>query len=248
MKGTCFCIYACFFFSSFRCSIVCLYIIYCVECPHSISHESLVASWYVYFITRYIFWTYYCTWYLVAGVCILCLSYPAVYVFYTLNRSFQWNFGGSYERTDERTEAKIVRTWRATWMAIKIFKLLELRTVVKRCDAIFLEGSTGHTVVQSRALALVRGLKLHARHNSPRTTLSESLISIWALVWLYNINYISRQEWVGKAWRAHGFVPSRGFPQAWTRTPLSRPFRHRFDPVQASILCASEPVAFLAWS
>ena len=45
-----------------------------------------------------------------------------------------------------------------------ISKLLDLRiiqTVVKSCHAIFLESSTGHTVVHSRALALVRGLKLH---------------------------------------------------------------------------------------
>ena len=37
-----------------------------------------------------------------------------------------------------------------------------------------------------------------------------------------------------KAARAHGFVPSRGVPQASTLTPLSRPFRHRFGSVQAS--------------
>ena len=39
--------------------------------------------------------------------------------------------------------------------------LIDVQTVVKSCNAIFLEGSTGQTVVQSRALALVRGLKLH---------------------------------------------------------------------------------------
>ena len=33
--------------------------------------------------------------------------------------------------------------------------------------------------------------------------------------------------------RAHGFVPSRGFPQDCTRTALSSPFGHRFSPVQA---------------
>ena len=33
-----------------------------------------------------------------------------------------------------------------------------------------------------------------------------------------------------KVSRAHGFVPSRGLPQACTRTTLSRPFRHRFGP------------------
>ena len=33
--------------------------------------------------------------------------------------------------------------------------------------------------------------------------------------------------------RPHGFVPSRGSPQDCTRTALSRPFRHRFGPVQA---------------
>ena len=37
-----------------------------------------------------------------------------------------------------------------------------------------------------------------------------------------------------KASRAHGVVPSRGSPRAFTRTALSRPFRHRFSPVQAS--------------
>ena len=35
-----------------------------------------------------------------------------------------------------------------------------------------------------------------------------------------------------KAKRAHGFVPLRRFPQACTCTALSRPFRHRFGPVQ----------------
>ena len=49
-------------------------------------------------------------------------------------------------------------------MAIAILKLVDLRT---DSHAIFLEGSTGHTVVQSRALALVGGLKLHM---TPRTT------------------------------------------------------------------------------
>ena len=39
--------------------------------------------------------------------------------------------------------------------------LIYVQTVVKSCNAIFLEGSTGQTVVQFRALALVRGLKLH---------------------------------------------------------------------------------------
>ena len=52
---------------------------------------------------------------------------------------------------------------------------------------------------------------------------------------------------VVKASRAHGFVPSRGFPQTCTRTTLSRPFRHRFGPVQASsTICSSEPVICLA--
>ena len=41
--------------------------------------------------------------------------------------------------------------------------------------------------------------------------------------------------------RAHGFVPSRGFPLAFSRTALSRLFGHRFGPVQASpTICASE--------
>ena len=45
---------------------------------------------------------------------------------------------------------------------MKMLKLLvNEQTVVKSCHAIFLEGSPGHIVVQSRALALVRGLKLH---------------------------------------------------------------------------------------
>ena len=39
--------------------------------------------------------------------------------------------------------------------------------------------------------ALVRGLKLHI---SPRTTLSENSMSIWALIRLQNINYISGQS------------------------------------------------------
>ena len=39
--------------------------------------------------------------------------------------------------------------------------LIYVQAVVKSCHAIFLEGSTGQTVVQFRALALVRGLKLH---------------------------------------------------------------------------------------
>ena len=45
-------------------------------------HGSLVAPLYFTFCTHY-----YCTWYLFAGVCMLCLSYPAVCVFFTLNRS-----------------------------------------------------------------------------------------------------------------------------------------------------------------
>ena len=58
-----------------------------------------------------------------------------------------------------------------------------------------------------------------------------------------------RTEWMVKALRAHGFVPSRGFPQACTRTALSRSFRHRLGPVLAApTKCASEPVACLAWS
>ena len=40
--------------------------------------------------------------------------------------------------------------------------------------------------------------------------------------------------------RAHGFIPSRGFPQACTRTALSRPFGHRYSPVQASNMCTSK--------
>ena len=43
-----------------------------------------------------------------------------------------------------------------------------------------------------------------------------------------------RTEWMVGALRAHGFVPSRGFPQACTRTTLSWLFGHRFGPVQAS--------------
>ena len=62
--------------------------------------------------------------------------------------------------------------------------LIDVQTVVKSCNAIFLEGPTGQTVVQSRALALVRGLKLHTRHNSPHTILSEKIMIIWALIWL----------------------------------------------------------------
>ena len=42
------------------------------------------------------------------------------------------------------------------------FKLFDLRTTLaKSCHAIFLEGFTAQIVVQSRALALVRVLKLH---------------------------------------------------------------------------------------
>ena len=63
-------------------------------------------------------------------------------------------------------------------MAIKILKLLELRTELKSSHAIFLEGSTGRTTVQFRALALVSGVKLHTRYNSARTNLSEILKSI----------------------------------------------------------------------
>ena len=38
--------------------------------------------------------------------------------------------------------------------------MIYVQTVVKSCHAIFVEGSTGQTVVDSRALALVRGLNL----------------------------------------------------------------------------------------
>ena len=72
-------------------------------------------------------------------------------------------------------------------------------------------------------------LKLHI---TPRTTLSKILKSIWALNH-YETSTTFRTVMV-KPSRAHGFVASRGFPQACTRTTLSRPFRHRSDPVQAS--------------
>ena len=39
--------------------------------------------------------------------------------------------------------------------------LIYVQTVVKPCHAILLEGSTGQAVMHSRALALIRGLKLH---------------------------------------------------------------------------------------
>ena len=83
VKGNCFCIYVWFYFTLFCCSTVRLHIIPCVECRHSISHGSLVASWYVLRIFYYIFLyallaLLLCTWYLVAGVCTLCLSYPAL--------------------------------------------------------------------------------------------------------------------------------------------------------------------------
>ena len=49
-----------------------------------------------------------------------------------------------------------------------------------------------------------------------------------------------RTERMVKASRAHGLVPSIDFPQVCTRTAPSRPFRHRFDPVQAfPNICAS---------
>ena len=47
--------------------------------------------------------------------------------------------------------------------------------------------------------------------------------------------------------RAHGFVPLRGFPQARTRTALSKIFGDRFCPDQASpTMCACGPIACLA--
>ena len=45
--------------------------------------------------------------------------------------------------------------------------------------------------------------------------------------WLLTFNLRFRTGWLAKVWRAHGFVPSRGFPPAWTSTPLSRPSCHR---------------------
>ena len=44
---------------------------------------------------------------------------------------------------------------------VSLNHLIYVQTVVKSCPVIFLEGSAGQTVVQSRALALVRGFKLH---------------------------------------------------------------------------------------
>ena len=41
---------------------------------------------------------------------------------------------------------------------VSLSYLIYVQTVVKSCNAIFLEGSRGHTVVQSSALALVREL------------------------------------------------------------------------------------------
>ena len=54
-------------------------------------------------------------------------------------------------------------------MAIRIIKLLELNTIVKSCQAIFLEGSAGHTVVQSRSLDFVNeylGIDHTIKHQS----------------------------------------------------------------------------------
>ena len=57
--------------------------------------------------------------------------------------------------------------------------------------------------------SLLRELKLRITL-FPRTILSEKLMSIWALIWLYNINYITGQsEWWRLHERMHRFVPSR---------------------------------------
>ena len=141
-----------------------------------------------------------------------------------------------FVRANERTEGKIVRIWRAAWMAIAILKLVDLRT---DSHAIFLEGSTGHTVVQSRALALVRVLKLHATllHYSVR-----NLMSIWALILLLKeINYISGQS---KRWRRdeHTDVSRPGAP---LRPGCARRSRDHFatDSVRSKLPPVHVPVS-----
>ena len=54
VKSSCFCIYVCFFVSFPFAVVVCHCIICCVECRHSTSHGSLVASRYVYFVLCFV--------------------------------------------------------------------------------------------------------------------------------------------------------------------------------------------------
>ena len=118
-------------------------------------------------------------------------------------------------------------------MAIIILRSIKITWVTYSSKVLpphFLEGSTGYTIVQSRALALVRGLRYMqlSSHHSVR-----KYNDYWGIYMIIKHQLHFRTGWVGKAWRAHGFVPSRGSPPARTPTPLSRPFRHRFGPVQA---------------
>ena len=81
-----------------------------------------------------------------------------------------------YERTNEQKGRFYVHDVQLGWQIKYLNDLIYIQTVVKSCQAIFLEGSIGRTVAQSRTLALGRGLKLHATLLVP---LSHFLMNIY---------------------------------------------------------------------
>ena len=69
-----------------------------------------------------------------------------------------------FVRTNELTNKKKYRPYimcKLGWQLKYENYSIYVQTVVKSCHDIFVESSTGHTVVESRGLALGRGLKLH---------------------------------------------------------------------------------------
>ena len=128
------------------------------------------------------------------------------------------------------------------------FNLLDfVQTAIKSCHAIFLEGSTGHTVVQSRELYLVRGLKLHViifSYHSVRKI--KECLDIDIITCLQNVNYISgRSKWLRLDERAALSRPGASLRPARARRSRdyfgTNSIRSKLTPI-----CASEPVACLA--
>ena len=68
---------------------------------------------------------------------------------------------------------------------------------------------TRYTVLQE---ALVKGLKLHTRYHSPRTTLSENLMSSWGVILLYKTSITFPDKENGECFTSARLRPVESLP------------------------------------